>query len=133
MWARIANGRVMEITDIDPLDRYHSELVWEKCSIETRPGWNVVEGGFAPPSGTTEGELIQAMRMWRDYQLQTSEWLVMRHRDELAMSINSSLSSAQYSELLVYRQSLRDWPTSSMFPDSSSRPEPPVWLVQQAQ
>ncbi|MFJ4444181.1 phage tail assembly chaperone [Pseudomonas sp. NPDC089422] len=133
MWARIANGLVMEVTDIDPFDRYHSELVWKECSLETMPGWKVVEGGYAPPSEMSEGELIQALRMWRDYQLQSSEWLVMRHRDELAMNITSSLSSGQYSELLTYRQSLRDWPTSSLFPDSSSKPEPPAWLALQTQ
>ncbi|WP_079229385.1 phage tail assembly chaperone [Pseudomonas putida] len=133
MWARIANGQVMEVTDINPVDRYHSDLVWEKCTLETMPGWQVVEGGYVPPSVTAESESNLALRMWRDYQLQSGEWLVMRHRDELAMNISTSLTSQQYTELLTYRQSLRDWPASSMFPDSSSKPEPPVWIALQSQ
>ncbi|HDS1679129.1 TPA: hypothetical protein QEM39_000605 [Pseudomonas putida] len=97
------------------------------------PGWQVVEGVYVPPSVTAESESNLALRSWRDHQLQSGEWLVMRHRDELAMNISTSLTSQQYTELLTYRQSLRDWPASSMFPDSSSKPEPPIWIALQSQ
>lgn len=49
MWARIENGTVVELTDIDPTGRYHPSLEWTPCGEEVRPGW-VYDGAFAPPS-----------------------------------------------------------------------------------
>lgn len=39
MWARIENGAVAEITDLDPEGRFHEALVWIPCSEEVKPGW----------------------------------------------------------------------------------------------
>lgn len=49
MWARIENGIVAEITDIDPEGRFHPSLVWVECGEEVEPGWKYDGSKFAPP------------------------------------------------------------------------------------
>jgi len=39
MWARIENGTVAELADIDPVGRYHPSLNWIACSLDVKPGW----------------------------------------------------------------------------------------------
>lgn len=67
-------------------------------------------------------------RAWRDSQVNATEWLVNRHRDELDMQLETTLLAAQFSELLKFRQALRDWPQSDLFPAFESRPLAPTWL-----
>lgn len=40
MWARIENGAVAEITDIDPTGRFHPALKWRVCGEDVAPGWS---------------------------------------------------------------------------------------------
>lgn len=48
IWARIENGVVMELTDIDPEGRFHPSLVWVECPDEVVPGY-LYDGEFSPP------------------------------------------------------------------------------------
>ncbi|MEZ1436987.1 phage tail assembly chaperone [Pseudomonas shirazica] len=75
-------------------------------------------------------ELIANERLWRDGQLPKSEWLTARHRDELDMSRSTTLTAAQYNELLAYRQALRDWPQAETFLEEASRPQAPAWMAE---
>lgn len=70
-------------------------------------------------------------RLWRDAELERVKWLRERHRDELELSIPSSLTNDQYGQLLEYLQLLRDWPQSSNFPDQEHRPPVPAWIAEQ--
>ncbi|MFJ1337182.1 phage tail protein [Pseudomonas caricapapayae] len=72
-------------------------------------------------------------RAWRTFELQSTEWLMTRHRDEQDMGRENTLTEGRFTELLAYRQSLRDWPVSPVFPDSTQRPAPPLWLATQTQ
>lgn len=67
-------------------------------------------------------DLSAIERSWRDRSVNETEWLVTRHRDERELKLNTTLTSVQFAELLVYRQSLRDWPQSTDFPKSEHRP-----------
>lgn len=49
MWARIENGAVAEITDLDPAGRFHPSLIWASCGAEVRPGWAFDGQRFAAP------------------------------------------------------------------------------------
>ncbi|MGJ7459471.1 DUF4376 domain-containing protein [Halomonas sp. RA08-2] len=49
MWARIENGTVTEITDIDPTGRFHPSIQWVACSTDTRPGWHYDGEQCLPP------------------------------------------------------------------------------------
>ncbi|OCW20994.1 hypothetical protein C9382_11840 [Pseudomonas aylmerensis] len=60
-------------------------------------------------------------------------WLRERHRDQLEISRETTLSAEQFTELLEYMQDLRDWPQSPDFPDIEQRPVPPAWIAEQIQ
>ncbi len=54
MWVRSNNGRVAEVTHIDPAGRYHSEAEWVCVPEVFRPwvnaSWVAVDGAVAPSS-----------------------------------------------------------------------------------
>ena len=79
---------------------------------------------YAAPVATAD-----SARVWRDAQVTASQWLVERHRDQTDAGTTTTLTTAEFSALLVYRQALRDWPTASGFPADSSRPAAPDWLA----
>lgn len=77
----------------------------------------------------TTAELEATARVWRDAEITASQWLVERHRDQTEAGTATTLTSAQYTELLTYRQALRDWPTVTDFPADSTKPTTPTWLA----
>lgn len=93
------------------------------------PGWQAYEDWLAqgnqPEPFETEAE--QAQRFWselralRDQKLLETDWQTRRHEEQLAASLPTSLSGAQYQELLAYRQVLRD------LPDQTDSPEEVQW------
>lgn len=87
----------------------------------------------APPLIPTNEELTEKERRWRDRVISTTEWIVTRHRDEVDMGQETMITPDQFSELLRYRQALRDWPTVEGFPNVDARPNPPGWLADQAE
>ncbi|MDH1007440.1 phage tail assembly chaperone [Pseudomonas nicosulfuronedens] len=93
-----------------------------------------VENGkpvLVDPPAPSADRLAEAERNWRDYLLVETDPLIARHRDELELDATSTtLSTAQYRELLIYREALRDWPASSSFPLGEARPGWPAWLTQ---
>jgi len=58
--------------------------------------------------------------------LSGSDWYSTRHRDKVEAGITPSLTPEQFTELMTYRQALRDWPTSGDF--NEAFPIPPGWL-----
>jgi hypothetical protein len=85
-----------------------------------------------PPPPSPEA-LAVVERLWRDTAISQVQWLVTRHRDEVETDRATTLSVEQFSELLAYVQSLRDWPASPLFPNITARPPVPEWLASQAQ
>jgi hypothetical protein len=83
---------------------------------------------YAAPVYTAE-QLDAQARAWRDGQITDSQWLIERHRDQVDAGTATTLTAAQYSALLVYRQKLRDWPTVANFPADSTKPAAPDWLA----
>lgn len=80
-------------------------------------------------SGNRQTEAIA--RAWRDAEIERVTWLRDRHRDELELSAQTTISAAQYAELLVYIQALRDWPTITGFPSEPTKPVVPAWVATQ--
>ncbi|MCF4998790.1 phage tail protein [Pseudomonas syringae] len=72
-------------------------------------------------------------REWRNVELSSVMWLRERHRDQVEMSEQTTLTAEQFAELLAYIQALRDWPQSPAFPDSEQRPAAPDWIAYQTQ
>ncbi|HCH7784760.1 phage tail assembly chaperone [Pseudomonas aeruginosa] len=79
-----------------------------------------------PPPPSVEA-LAAIERNWRDRQLDDTDALVARHRDELEVG-PTTLSTEQYQALQAYRRQLRDWPESGEFPLAEHRPVAPDWL-----
>ena len=115
-----------------------SREVYERMSRVREEGGRVVpdEEGIpiaAPALLPTSEELAEKARRWRDGVISASEWIVARHRDEIDMAQETMITPEQFSELLRYRQALRDWPTAEGFPAADLRPTPPDWLADQAE
>jgi len=83
-----------------------------------------------PPPPSPE-QVAAIERMWRDNQLNTSQWLVARYSEETSLGMATSNTAEQFAELLEYRQHLRDWPASESFPNAEERPRPPAWIADQ--
>ena len=67
MWARIENGTVAEITDLDPAGRFHPSLKWVECNSNVKQGWKYEGGSFSEhvslPTYQEELQILNA-----DYQ-----------------------------------------------------------------
>ncbi|MBC3208869.1 hypothetical protein HU755_18865 [Pseudomonas sp. SWRI111] len=149
IYARVENGVVVERIDTG---EYEIGQLFAPSFVEAMvrvPDGQEVEVGapisaFAtvaePPPAQQSREIIRApfdseegpvtaARIWREASLAATEWLVTRHRDEQDLGRGTSLKPTQYLELLEYRQALRDWPDSALFPAADSRPTAPFWLA----
>lgn len=137
MYAHIQHSRVSWIfTHIDLPEFNESDIeVIDITSLSPVPqvGWRCDDGEFSPPADQSLEDLAALERIWRDGQLSESQWLTARHRDELDLSSATTLTTIQFSELLVYRKALRDWPQGDLFPLADHHPVPPPWLAEQAQ
>ncbi|WP_242204826.1 MULTISPECIES: phage tail assembly chaperone [unclassified Pseudomonas] len=149
VYARIENGVVVE--RIDTGDYAISELfapsfvesmvrVPDDMTVDIGALISELTTATEPPPGQTSPVILQAPvvaeqglgtveRTWREMTLSATEWLVTRHRDEQELGRGTLLKAAQYLELLEYRQALRDWPDSVLFPAADSRPSAPLWLA----
>lgn len=86
-----------------------------------------------PPETVQLLDLVALERTWRDGTLSAVMWLRSRHRDQLEIEVETTLTAEQFKELLVYMQALRDWPQSPDFPVIEQRPAAPPWIAGQAQ
>lgn len=63
----------------------------------------------------------------RNKQLTKTDWIVIRHNEQVLLGNNTNLSDIEYKEVLKYRQELRDFPTQLAFPNIDL-PQKPVFL-----
>lgn len=64
----------------------------------------------------------------RDKKLDECQWMVNRHRDQVDNSESTSLSGAEYTELLTFRKSLRDLPAQDVDSRNWVWPTEPVFI-----
>lgn len=86
---------------------------------------------FLAPLSTSPD--LDVARAWRDAEIVRVIWLRDRHRDEVEISEETTISAEQYAELLMYIKALRDWPATPDFPSEGSRPLAPEWVANQTQ
>ena len=77
------------------------EIVWCRDNVDNIISTAHTDGYGQLPPGPT-------LRQLRDIKLYETDWMVTRHRDQVEAGISTSLSSSQYTQLLGYRQELRD-------------------------
>jgi len=58
----------------------------------------------------------------RDKKITKTDWIIFRHKEQLELSIDTNITTAQYTDLLTYRQALRD------SADTLELPSEPTWL-----
>ncbi|QIH07168.1 phage tail protein [Pseudomonas sp. BIOMIG1BAC] len=136
------NRLYSQTTQTTYLKGIHSDIPTDAVEISEELYLKVI--GNPPPGKIREHDekglpyLVDALpdrqtveRAWRDGEFAGVLWLRERHRDQLEVSANPTLSVEQFQELLTYIQALRDWPQSKAFPDTDHRPNPPPWLAEQ--
>ncbi|HDR8943571.1 phage tail assembly chaperone [Burkholderia vietnamiensis] len=79
-----------------------------------------------PPSAVVAAR----KRAERDLALSGTDWLVSRHRDQITLSIATTLTAEQFAALLMYRQALRDCSDQQLWPDVQL-PSPPQFVADQ--
>lgn len=103
------------------------EDMWLRLTQEDDGIWMLSDGAISKhPFEAPDFSGLE--RAWRDAELMEVMWLRDRHRDQLDINADTTLSSEQFSELLVYMQALRDWPQANAFPDPAARPVAPLWI-----
>lgn len=68
-----------------------------------------------------------ALRPSRNALLEASDKPVARHRDQVEVGGETTLTAEQFLELLAYRQALRDWPDAAAS-DQEQPPAAPAFL-----
>ncbi|MFY9962831.1 phage tail assembly chaperone [Pseudomonas sp.] len=123
-----------------PSDAVEISAELYEALLDGRSGGMDVDFSTSPPSlkerpviELSVEQLAYMERLWRDSHVTETEWLVSRHRDEQDIQLSTSLTAEQFAALLSYRQVLRDWPQTEVFPDSAQRPVAPPWFAEQVQ
>lgn len=135
IYARVDGGIVRELIvipdDGPPIeDRFHPDIVatlWD-VGQDVREGW-VLDGDtlIAPPAPSVDEEALAASaRLERDLLLVDTDTAVMRHREEVELGGDTSMSGAAYLALLEYRSALRAVPTQPGFPTDIDWPQAPA-------
>lgn len=108
---------------------------WYEVTQDIGCTWHLSSEGVLSkhPKNDPQEDPARFEREWRDTELATVRWLRERHRDQQEIGFDTALSDTQFKELLVYIQTLRDWPQSSDFPDSAHRPIAPRWIADQTE
>jgi len=75
-----------------------------------------------------EAERSMDARARRDACIASAMWIVERHRGQEQLGLKTSITAEQYTALLTYQQSLRDWPAQPGWPDIDL-PTEPNWLL----
>ncbi|MGS4930350.1 hypothetical protein ACVDHJ_01745 [Aeromonas sp. 25-281] len=83
----------------------------------------------AVPVAITDEMKAADARRRRDDAITSVMWVAERHRDQTQLQIDTSISEAQFVDLLAFIQVLRDWPALPGWPDIDI-PLPPDWLAE---
>ncbi|WP_431821016.1 phage tail assembly chaperone [Burkholderia sp. F1] len=76
------------------------------------------------PPALTRDDVAASMRTQRDLAMSKTDWLVSRHQDEKLIGNGTTLSAAQFSTLIKYRQALRDLSDADGWPYIALPPTP---------
>lgn len=67
-------------------------------------------------------------RLWIEVKLQTSEAVVAQYRDARDLGGDLPITAEQFTQLLTWRQSVREWPKVAGYPDEATQPQIPGWM-----
>ena len=102
------------LTPPPQLTQYYEELKWENNN------WVIYNN---------PDKAMELVRQIRNNLLFGTDWYILRHQDELARGIQTTLTEEQYQELLIYRQALRDLPEDPNLDVFNPQfPQKPSWM-----
>lgn len=107
--ARIVNGMVAEILDLEPFPPFAPDFIWVECpDINIRDGDVYRDGVFMKyVDSLTDEELTNQIKSERDERLKVTDWYVIRELDS-GIPIPEPIKT--------YRQALRDISLQPGFP-----------------
>lgn len=114
--ARIVNGMVAEILDLEPFPPFAPDFIWIECpDLNIRDGDVYRDGVFMKYiDSLTDEELTNQIKSERDERLKLTDWYVIRELDS-GISIPEPIKT--------YRQALRDITSQPGFPRSFTWPD----------
>ncbi|QXG41336.1 hypothetical protein [Pseudomonas viridiflava] len=75
-----------------------------------------------------ESDPAMLARLWIEASLKASESLVSEYRDARDLGGALPITAKRFSELLTWRQKVREWPQAAGYPIEASRPDVPAWI-----
>lgn len=124
-------------------DAYETAGSWPEDAIEVSAETHQEFGINQPPDGKQRcfsrgkfkwvKEVISLENMkvsanlWRTAMLNKTDGIVARHRDQIDMEEDTTLTGAEFKELLQFRKSIRDWPDEKTYP--KTRPSTPTSIT----
>lgn len=133
VWQLVADHRGTVYDTITGNPQQHDELgdLPDNLTAEPRPSpFHVWTSGAWMLNAEAQSDALRgAERDWRNAMLLKAYEVRDRHRDEVDLSIPTTITSEQFREHLDYIQQLRTWPQSSLFPSVEHRPYPPAWVI----
>lgn len=92
---------------------------------EVKEGWlyDAKTGQFTDPASLiTDEQRLKEIRTERNILIAETDWIMLRHRDEVELGGERTLTDQQAAALALYRGALRDMP-------NTCDPRSPVWPV----
>lgn len=112
IYAIIKNQRCIGVNNLplDPAnlakDETQVEVACSEAGMVDLLGKTYVDGQFVETPKTAQ-ELREAANQVQKRYLQSTDWQVIRHRDQVALGVVPSLTDAEYQALLAERQKAR--------------------------
>lgn len=96
MWARIENGAVAELTDIDPRGRFHPSIEWVACDKSVDVGWSYDSGEFIAPMEAPIDEVAgQAIDRINDGYTRAMATILVEYPDAETLSFDKQEREAR--------------------------------------
>ncbi|ARA80081.1 hypothetical protein ACDH60_12800 [Pseudomonas ficuserectae] len=67
-------------------------------------------------------------KLWIEASLKASDKLVSEYRDARDLGGVLPITAEQFTQLLTWRQAVREWPLVSGYPDKATQPATPDWI-----
>ena len=87
----------------------------------------LTEQDLKPPPPPTPEEQFQEMKWQRNQILYDSDWIVLRHEDQLKTGLSTALSDTVFKAFLKWRQQLRDMPETFSQSKTKTKTTQPRW------
>lgn len=116
-----SDGLVMCGTEVSEFLSRHIEGFEIGEGEDGRPKWVKV-------TFDDEEKRLESEKSRRTYEINNVSWYIERHRGQLELGIDTSITEEQYKQVLEYIQKLRDWPSCDGWPDVNM-PEKPEWML----